>query len=96
MSHIIGYASTCDGASHISSVADIVLGSFRYCVNEEDKDIAGRELLPLVVRMMWHKRKGDEINVMEKGLTLRPREIRAPAYRAEYEALRQRLSGLLR
>jgi len=41
LENVLGLASTCDGASHMSSVADIVLGSFRYCVNEPERDIAG-------------------------------------------------------
>jgi len=31
---IVGYAATCNGASHIASAAEIVLGSFGYCVNQ--------------------------------------------------------------
>jgi hypothetical protein len=38
LSHIICCAHSCDGASHLTSVADVVLGSFRYCVNEPDRD----------------------------------------------------------
>jgi hypothetical protein len=48
LKRILGLASTCDGASHLASVADIVLGSFRYCVNEPERDIAGRAMLPNV------------------------------------------------
>lgn len=31
---VISYAGTCDGASHIASAADIVLGTFAYLVNK--------------------------------------------------------------
>jgi len=33
LENVVAYASTCDGASHLASMADILLGSFRYCVN---------------------------------------------------------------
>ena len=37
LDRIVSIGFTCDGASHLSSLADIVLGSFRYCVNELDR-----------------------------------------------------------
>lgn len=40
LGRIISVGFTCDGASHLSPMADIVLGSFRYCVNEPEKDKA--------------------------------------------------------
>jgi hypothetical protein len=43
LDRIISVGFTCDGASHLSSIADIVLGSFRYCVNEPEKDKAGKQ-----------------------------------------------------
>ena len=52
LERIMGLASTCDGASHLASIADILVGSFRYCVNEPDKDIAGRAMFPKLVKVM--------------------------------------------
>ena len=40
---VVGFASTCDGASHLASLADILVGSFRHCINEPDKDIANAQ-----------------------------------------------------
>ena len=61
LANIICYAHSCDGASHLSSVADIVLGSFRYCVNERGRDRAPRKILPAVARLMWYRREGHKI-----------------------------------
>jgi hypothetical protein len=48
------YGMTTVGASHAASAVDIVLGSFRYCVNNpRNKDAAG-EMMKNVINMMWH------------------------------------------
>jgi hypothetical protein len=52
LKRIMGLASTCDGASHLASIADICVGSFRYCVNEPDKDIAGRAMFPKLAKCL--------------------------------------------
>lgn len=96
LDRIKGYAFSCDGASHLSSVVDVVLGAFRYCVNERDRDRAPREILPGVVRLMWHRREGDRIKLRERGLLLRPAAVRVPRYKREYDALVDRLTELLR
>jgi hypothetical protein len=46
LERVIGFGSTTDGASHLASIADVLIGSFRYCVNEEERDIAGRAMFP--------------------------------------------------
>jgi hypothetical protein len=53
LDRITSIGFTCDGASHLSSMADILLGSFRYCVNDAEKDKAGRVMLPKLVPLMW-------------------------------------------
>lgn len=93
LENVISYASTCDGASNLSSVMDIVLGAFRYCVNEPERDVAGRQLLPQVTRLMW-RGEGDN-PLRERGLVMRPQNVRVDEHRAHYEALRVRLNGLL-
>ena len=55
LDRILSYGTTCDNASSFSSVADIVLGSLRHCVNEEERDIVGKQLLPKIVKLMWAK-----------------------------------------
>lgn len=95
LDRLLGYASTCDGASHLSTVADVVLGSFRYCVNEPERDIAGRAMFPGVARLMWRIVVNGGVNVRERGLVTRPQVVREQRHRDEYDALRARLVGYL-
>lgn len=89
------FTTTCHGTSHATSAIDIVLGAFRYCVNERDRDIAPRKIFPLVASMMWHRRVGDEVYVRDYGLLLRPRKVEAPDYMFEYDQLTTHLESLL-
>lgn len=89
------FAATCEGASHASSVADIVLGSFRYCVNQKEKDIAPREMLPIIARMMWHWKDGNRVFVRERGLIFRPKRVAVEAYQHKYDELVERFTRLL-
>ena len=96
LDRIVGLSSTCEGASHLASVADIVLGSFRYCVNEPERDVAGRAMFPSIVQLMWHVRRGNIVYLKNRGLVLRPRTIAAELHQREYDALVDRLMGYLR
>jgi len=87
MPRVLLYGETTIGASHVASVIDIVLGAFRYCVNEREKDDVPQILLPKVVQLMWHQRVGDKIYLGERGLILRPKEVKVPAYKERYEEL---------
>ena len=77
------------------SAIDIVLGSFRYCVNERLRSTAPREMLPVVVSMMWHRRAGDTLYLRDRGLIFRPKMVQVPEYQRAYEELVQHLHGLL-
>ncbi len=50
---ILGFGSTCDGASHLASIADICLGSYRFCINNPDKDIVNGLLMPKLLQNTW-------------------------------------------
>lgn len=95
LDRILLFASTCEGASHASSATDIILGSFRYCVDERAKNIAPKEMLPVIANMMWHRRRGDTIHVREKGLMFRPKEVMVPEYQKEYDDLVEHFKRLL-
>ena len=87
---VLMYATTCDGASHLSSAVDIVLGSLRYVVNQRhnsNQSTVTQTLLNNVANMMYYRKKGDEILVRERGLILRPKAISHPPYRQEYDDL---------
>jgi hypothetical protein len=88
LSRIKSFSSTCIGASHVNSAMDIVLGSFRYCINNpKNKDIA-RHMMKNVVSLMWHTRDKDNIYLEGKGMILRPdlKELKYPL-KKEYEDL---------
>jgi|NGEPerStandDraft_6_1074524.scaffolds.fasta_scaffold94857_1 hypothetical protein len=95
LERITALGFTCDGASHLASVCDIILGSFRYCVNEEDKDIAGNAMFPQIVDLMWKKEKDNKEYVRDIGLTLAPKVVKVPKYQEEYDALSNRLQTYL-
>jgi hypothetical protein len=91
---VIGYSMTCDGASHFASIADILLGSFRYCVNEPEKDIANAAIFPTLVRVMWYREtESGKKRLIDYGLTLRPATIRVEKHKKDYDDLRRRLRG---
>jgi len=91
------FASTCIGASHANSVMDIVLGAFRYCINNPRNPYAAREMFGSVASMMWRRRVGEALKVRGRGLILRPEiaDIRFEKYRREYETLIEHLGNLL-
>lgn len=95
LQRIVHYSMSCDGASHISSLVDIALGGFRYCVNaamgKGSDDVAAR-LLPAVSNLMWFKQDGDNRQIGGYGFLQYPREVKAPAYADEYAALVQGLT----
>jgi Protein of unknown function (DUF3800) len=95
LENIVGHTITCDGASHLASMADILLGSFRHCVNEPNKDIANAKIFPTLAQVMWHHSIRGEKRYLGYGLTLRPRTIRTEAHAREYTDLRKRLRGYL-
>jgi hypothetical protein len=87
--NIISYSLTCDGCSHLSSVADIVIGAFRYCVNEQNNEKVGGAIFPLVAALMW-KRNGSLV-----GLKLNPARG-STHYSHQYDALIARLKKYLK
>jgi hypothetical protein len=89
------FTTTSHGTSHATSAIDIVLGAFRYCVNERERDIAPRSIFPLVANMMWHRRVGGTTYVRDYGLLLRPRHVVVPHYQREYDELTEHLETLL-
>lgn len=89
------FSSTCINASHLCSAMDIVLGSWRYCINAPQNIDAAKAMMADITRLIWCRREGDTLHAMEKGLVLRPKEIRAPQYKADYEALGKRINELI-
>lgn len=92
--HLYGFS--CIGASHASSAIDIILGAFRYCVNERERYQTARNMLPKIVKMMWHKRENNHVKIKEYGLLYRPKEIIAKEYKRQYNELTQHLLRILK
>lgn len=91
LENIMGYSFTCDGASHLSSLADVVIGGFRYVVNEPKRDIAGKAIVKGLNPLWGHVRDGKGINIKDRGLVLRPKDIRKAEYLADYQEIRDRV-----
>jgi hypothetical protein len=89
------FAFSCQGASHVGSAIDIILGAFRYCVNERERNQAARNLLAKIIRMMWHVRENNLIRIREYGLLFRPKEVKVQAYKRQYDDFIQHLRTLL-
>ncbi|ADU63594.1 MAG: hypothetical protein KUA35_16685 [Pseudodesulfovibrio sp.] len=91
------FSATCVEASHANSAMDIVLGSFRYCVNDPQNREAAREMLNSVVPLVWTKTLPDGTKTGSgRGLIFRPpiNEIRVDSYRQEYQTLIDNLNTL--
>jgi len=89
------FTSSCNNASHASSAMDIVLGSFRYCINQPKNIDAAKKMMLNIVKMIWHTRVGENIHAMDKGLIFRPKEIQVPQYKAEYKTLLDHINALI-
>lgn len=92
LSRIVQLAPACDGSGHGMSVIDILLGAFRWCVNERDRTDASTRMLPPLVKMMWTRADG---RLMDRGLILRPRNVKFEPYREQYIELAEHLQGIL-
>lgn len=92
---ILGFAHGVDGSSHMCSVADVLLGAFRYCVNEPDNVEAGKAMFPTLLSMMLKRNVNGRVKVRGHGLLFRPIDIKDERHKAEYNALAERLSGYL-
>lgn len=66
------YGTTGSGMSYINSIPDIILGSFRYCVNASKETDAFNAILPKVHKLFHRWTGSSEENVLEYGLLLRP------------------------
>lgn len=91
------YAATSVGAGHVNSAMDIVLGAFRYCINNPKNPQAASEMLRNLVPMMWGRRENGRYQVLDRGLILRPpiEQISNASFREEYKALIDQINELL-
>ncbi len=77
---------------------DIVLGSFRYCINNPGNIAAARSMMEKVVRMMWYQQIGDTLYVQNRGLIIRPKKLEEnyPTFKPDYDEMLNNIKGLLK
>lgn len=96
LERIIHYSMSCDGASHISSVVDIALGSMRYCINTAmgtgNEAVVG-QLFPKVSRLLWSKMNGSTHQIGGYGFLQYPKIVKSDTYRADYDTLVRKLTA---
>jgi hypothetical protein len=93
------FGASCVNASHANSAMDIVLGSFRYCINDPSNIAAARKMMARVMSLMWHKKLAGGPEVLDNGLVIRPSLSRVvqdyPSFVADYQSLLDNVFGLL-
>ncbi|HEV2750555.1 MAG TPA: hypothetical protein VGV12_08545 [Gemmatimonadales bacterium] len=90
------FASSCSNASHASSAMDIVLGTFRYCINQPKNVPAAKSMMTNISKLIWCERDGENLYPFERGLIFRPKEIKVEAYKREYDDLLAWINELLK
>lgn len=93
LDRIMCYGTVSIDTTHLASLVDIVLGAFRYCVNEITRDEISARLYKKVRPLMVCE-TGNPSIVEEWGLFLRPKTVVVAEYRTDYENLRKRLKSL--
>lgn len=93
LDQIICYGAISIETTHLASIADIVLGAFRYCVNQSKNDELSAILYKKVRPLLVSPSK-DPTMVEGWGLFLSPKNIKVPEYQLAYQELRNRLLSL--
>lgn len=98
LSRVCAFTLTSVGASHLGSLVDIVLGSFRYCINEREKLDVPKVMLPDLVKLMWKRKVGKNLVVTGYGLVFSPEieKVKALKYRQEYQGIKDHMNSILR
>ncbi len=93
LKQILVISPTSNNASHMSSITDIITGSFRWVINEPDKDKVGAILWKTLAPLMWFETgKNGEVIVHDRGFCLRPKNLKVQAYQANASATIARLN----
>jgi hypothetical protein len=87
------YAASCINAGNVNSAMDIVLGSFRYCVNDPANRDAARQMLVSILPLLWGRLEDGSNAFIDKGLILRPPLNRV--VKKEYKKIYQQLVDYL-
>lgn len=95
LDRIVLFSSTCINASHLTSAMDIVLGSWRYCINNPMNTSAAKAMMAELTKLIWCVKEGKDIYAFEKGLVIRPKEVKRDDYRTQYDALLAHVNTLI-
>lgn len=95
LTNILLYSSTRINASNFSTLVDIVLGAFRYAINMPKKKDLAVELMKKIYQLLWFKEENNLKTVNERGLIIRPQEVRSNVIKKEYEELIDHINTLL-
>lgn len=90
------FSSTCINASHVSSAMDIVLGSWRYCINNPLNTDAAKSMMMDLTKLIWCRRDGEHLYAFEKGLIFRPKMIKSSAFKQKYDNLLSHINNLIK
>lgn len=95
LDRLVGLSSVSLGTSHLCSAIDIVLGTFRYCLNNIENGDKVRPMLQSVARMLWWREADGKKYIRERGLIIRPKAVKVQHYQEKYDNLVRLLEGLL-
>ena len=95
LENVLLFSSTCINASHASSAMDIVLGAFRYCINQPPNVAAAQEMMRCVAQLVWCTTDGQKLYALEKGLVFRPKNVKVAKYAQEYQRLLEHINSLI-
>jgi hypothetical protein len=95
LDRVLSFGHAVDGSSHTCSIADILLGASRYCVNEADNEDAGKAMFPVLMSMMWKGLRDGKPAVVDYGLCFRPSTVKETRHQGEFDGLAMRLQGYL-
>lgn len=94
LNHIVGYHFSAIGQSHFSSVVDVVIGSLRFAINaftqkNDAHSKSAGEILRQLAPLFYREEGVSPSNVVHPiSLWFSPKEVRVPAYRARYLAIK--------
>lgn len=90
LERILHYSVSADGTSHMSSLLDIAIGAFRFCVNaisnSGNNEVASK-LLPEVSKLIWSQDVDGKRTLGGYGFLKYPKNIKSQTYDDQYQQL---------
>jgi hypothetical protein len=90
------FCATVSGAGHINSAADIILGSFRYAINNPRNRNAASKMIKKVFSLIWKDAGGQPIKLGNKGLLYRPKYENLGSLKKLFDDLIIHINSLVR